>query len=187
MFTEIGKESYVHNPLSLAFAEPSNRGMFKQMYDFSRKDVYALPGLLASIGRRNPVDYDNTAFQYGHKTDLGLWEYLKQDPERLMVFNNGMRSLATVGNTKISGPYPFDERLEGEPCGENEVLTVHIGGKQRQALEAIRKDSPNLKGRMASEGLPNVIEDTKAHGIPDFIEPVPTSFFEPQSIHSKSQ
>ena len=186
MFTETGEETNSHNPLSLAFAKSSNRDMFKQMYDFAGKGVYALPEFLSSTGYRSAGDYSDGAFQVGHRTRLGFWEYLKEDPERLKVFNSGMQSLATIGSNKSAGLYPFDQRLGEKPCSPEEVLIVDIGGGRGQALEAIKKNFPELMGRMILEDLPNVIQEAKASGLPQFIEPRAASFFQPQSVHGMS-
>lgn len=186
MFTETNEGQYAHNPFSRVFTTPTNRDMFQQMYDFTGKGVYTLPEFLASIGWRNPEDYNYSAFQFGHKTDLGLWEHLKEDPRRLKLFNSGMQSLATIGSNRNSNLYPFDKQLGGEePCGQNEVLLVDIGGGRGQALQAIKVKFPELKGKMILEDLPNVIEDAKAMGLPDYIEPRAASFFEPQPVHGE--
>ena len=186
MFNETGEATYSHNPLSLAFAKSSNRDMFKQMYDFAGKGVYALPEFLASTGYKHAGDYSDGSFQLGHSTSLGIWEFLKEDPERLKVFNSGMQSLATIGNNKSAGSYPFDRQLGETPCSPEEVLIVDIGGGRGQALEAIKENFPELKGRMILEDLPNVIEEAKASGLPPFIETRAASFFEPQSMHGTS-
>lgn len=162
--------------------------MFKQMYDFLGKGVYSLPEYLPSTGWKNPEEYDNSAFNFGHKTKLGFWDYLKQDPERLKVFNSGMRSLATIGTVTGGGPYPFGEELGTEKCAEGEALLVDVGGGRGQALEAIRESFPELegKGKLVLQDLPDVIADAKAGGLHESIEVHPASFFEPQPIKGTS-
>ena len=160
--------------------------MFKQMYDFLGKGVYALPQFLESTEYQNPTDYDNAAFQYGHNTSLGFWEYLKEDPERAKIFNNGMQSLATIGGAaRSAGPYPFDEKLGIEEVDETDVAIVDVGGGRGQALEAIKTAYPTLKGRMMLQDMRDVIEDAKASGLPSFIEPMVASFFERQPVEGK--
>ncbi|MCJ1286657.1 hypothetical protein MMC26_006003 [Xylographa opegraphella] len=183
LFREISPSHYTHNAFSTIFLIPSNRDMFKQMYDFLGQGVYAMPHFLNSRGYQNPTEYHDSAFHYGHHTRLGFWEYLKADPERARLFNSGMRSLATVGSANRSaGPYPFGEELGTEEVRDTDVLVVDVGGGRGQVLEAIKASFPSLKGRMVLQDVPDVIEDAEASGLPGFIEPMAVSFFEPQPI-----
>ena len=186
LFQEVSPLHYAHNAFSAIFLVAANRDMFQQMYDFLGQGVYAIPHFLASINYQNPTDYDNSAFQYGHHTSLGFWEYLKEDPERAKVFNSGMRSLATVGGAaRSAGPYPFEEQLGTEDVKETDVAIVDLGGGRGQALRAIKTAYPRLKGRMVLQDMRDVIEDAKADGLPSFIEPMAASFFEPQPVKGK--
>ena len=186
LFQEVSPLHYAHNAFSTIFLVPANRDMFRQMYDFLGQGVYAIPHFLASINYKNPTDYNNSAFQYGHHTSLGFWEYLKEDPERAKVFNSGMRSLATVGGAAGSaGPYPFEEQLGTEDIKEIDVAIVDLGGGRGQALRAVKAASPGLKGRMVLQDRKDVIEDAKVDGLPTFIEPMVASFFEPQPVKGK--
>ena len=160
--------------------------MFTQMYDFLGQGVYAMPHFLASIQYQNPTDYHKGAFQFAHRTGLGFWEYLKEDPKRMKLFNSGMRSLATIGGAaKSAGPYPFEKEFGREEIKDTDVAIVDVGGGRGQALEAIKTAFPGMKGRMLLQDVPNVIEDAKAGGLPSFIEPMAASFFEPQPVRGK--
>ena len=97
-----------------------------------------------------------------------------------------MQSLATVGhNASSAGPYPFGEELRTEKISETDVVIVDVGGGRGQALEAIRTVFPRLKGRMVLQDVPDVIEDAKASGLPGFIGPMASSFFERQLIEGE--
>lgn len=160
--------------------------MFKQMYDFLGLGVYSMPQYLASTNHRNPTDYHNGAFQYGHRTTLGPFEYVKKDPERLKVYNSAMQSLTTIGAAgKAAGAFPFEEELGQEGIVETDVLVVDVGGGRGQALRAIREKFPGLKGRMILQDLPEVIGDAEASGLPSFIEPMVASFFKSQPVEGK--
>ena len=155
--------------------------MFRQMYDFAGQAVYSLPKFLASADWRNPTEYDRSAFQYGHHTELGFWEYLKQDPERTKVFNSGMRSLATLSaSSKSTGAYPFDEELAKESVTDTDVLVVDVGGGRGHVLESIKAVFPQLKGRMILQDVQEVIENARAGGLAADIEPQVASFFDSQ-------
>ena len=186
LFQEVSPLHYAHNAFSAIFLVDANRDMFQQMYDFLGQGVYAIPYFLTSTNYQNPTDYNNSAFQYGHHTSLGFWEYLKEDPERAKVFNSGMRSLATVGGaTGSAGPYPFEEQLGTEDVEETDIAIVDVGGGRGQALRAIKAVSPRVKGRMVLQDRRDVIEDAKVEGLPSFIEPMAASFFEPQPVKGK--
>ena len=183
LFNETSPSHYTQNAFSSVFLIPANRNMFKQMYDFLGLGVYTMPQFLESIDYRNPTDYNNGAFQYGHRTKLGFFDYMKDDPERIKVFNSGMQSLATIGDArKSAGPFPFDKKLKGEDLSATDVLIVDVGGGRGQALKAIIETFPTLKGRMILQDMPDVIEDAKADDLPSFIEPMAASFFERQPV-----
>ena len=147
-----------------------------------------MPHFLESSKYQTPTGYNDGAFQYGHRTHLGFWEYLKEEPERMTIFNSGMRSLATIGGaTRSAGSYPFDEELSKYDLGDDDVAVVDVGGGRGQALEAIRQAFPGLKGRMVLQDVREVIEDARAKGLPSFIEPMVSSFFEPQPVKGKRE
>ena len=187
LFQEVSPAHYIQNPFSAIFLLPSNRDMFKQMYDFLGRGVYTMPHFLESTKYRNPTDYNNSAFQYGHHTSLGFWEYLKEDPERMKVFSSGMQSLTTIGGaSRSAGPYPFDKELEMEEVKDSDVVIVDVGGGRGQALQAIKAAFPGLKGRMVLQDVGDVVEDARASRLPSFIEPMAASFFERQPVEGKS-
>lgn len=99
-------------------------------------------------------------------------------------FNTGMR-IGKIG--RRASVFPFGDVLERHPCGENDVAIVDVGGGRGQALETIREDCPTIKGRMILQDLPNVIEDALTKGMPPFIEIIPGSFFEKQSVKGKTE
>ena len=182
LFTEIGKELYTHNAYSRCFLRQADRDMFRQMYDFGGKATYALPEFLHRTQWRNPDDYGNSAWQLGNQTDLGIWEFLEADPQRMRVFNSGMRSIATVSHSDV-GPYPFAQELNAEPLTADEIVLVDVGGGHGQALERIKKDFPTLQGRLCLQDQAHVIEEVRAKGLlPGDIETQATSFFQPNPV-----
>ncbi|KAH8126016.1 S-adenosyl-L-methionine-dependent methyltransferase [Trichoderma asperelloides] len=181
VFDNPSEGHYSHNAASRAFLKEQNRDMFQQMYDFVGKGTYALPQYFKLTNWKNPNDYHNSAFHLGQNTKLGFWEYLKEDPERMRLFNSGMRSVATIGGeNKSSGPFPF-EILVGADPGE-QVTVVDVGGGRGQALEAIYENYPSIKWNMILQDQPDVVEDAKAKGLPSYIQGQGGSFFEPQTV-----
>ena len=182
---ETCEERYTHNNLSRAYLRSENRDMMAQMYDFTCKGVFALPEYGIKTEWQSNGNYSDGPFQLGARTELGFWEYLNDIPERMQLFNSGMRSQTTVGNGRLSGAYPFGEELNKKPIHDNEVLIVDVGGGRGQSLEAIKQDYPHIKGRLILQDLPDVIDDAKLNGLPPFIETDVASFFEPQHIQGK--
>lgn len=182
IFAEEGEELYAHNALSRGFLVPESLSMFKEIYDLACKGAYALPEFLAKTGWKNPEDYNNSAFHLGAHTELGLWEYLEADPEKLQAFNNGMRSQATV--KAFDSSYPFEAELNKEPVKEGEVVLVDVGGGRGHALERIKQRFPGLKGRLVLQDQDPVIKDGIAGGLSAEIEPQVASFFEPNPVRN---
>ena len=76
--------------------------------------------------------------------------------------------------------FPFQKALELDPPEtESGIAVVDVGGGRGQALEGIRQEYPGIKGRMVLLDLPGVITDAKNNGLPQYIETVPGSFFDP--------
>ncbi|KAA8648089.1 uncharacterized protein ATNIH1004_003972 [Aspergillus tanneri] len=178
-FTSPAVNHYAHNALSRAFMSPDNRALFAQMYDFTGEGVLAIPRFGESVHWKTAGDYYKGPFQLALGTDLGYWEYLAAHPGRMSSFNTGMR-LGKIGC--LTSAFPFGVALACDPCAENGVAIVDVGGGRGQSLEAIRKDWPEIKGRFVLQDLPDVIQDTKTKGIPAGIEPMPSSFFNEQPV-----
>ncbi|KAL8792761.1 MAG: hypothetical protein Q9195_004648 [Heterodermia aff. obscurata] len=179
---ELAQELKVNEHL-LVFLIPANRDMFKQMYDFLGLGVYTMPQFLKSKNHQNPIDYNDGAFQYGHRTTLGPFEYVKADPERIKTYNSAMQSLATIGDAaKSAGSFPYGQVMGEGKIVDTDVMIVDVGGGRGQVLTAIKQVFPDLKGRMILQDRRDVIEDAKASGLPSFIEPMAASFFELQPV-----
>lgn len=180
IFTEAGEDRYAHNELSRAFLVPETLSMFSEIYDMAGKAAYALPEFLAKTNYKNPEDYNNSAFHLGAHTELGFWEYLEADEEKLQAFNNGMRSQATVKDFDSS--YPFEAELNDSPLGPEDVVLVDVGGGRGHALERIKQRFPNLKGKLVLQDQAAVIKDAVAGGLSAEIEAQAASFFEPNPV-----
>lgn len=185
IFRETSEENYAHNSISSTLIDETNRALITLMYDYNGRGVIALPEFLSQHRWKTHGSYTDCAFKLGARTNLGMWEYLKEDHERRKVFDMGMRSkiVGELSTGKLSGPFPFGDELSKEPLKKGQVMIVDIGGGGGQALEAIKADHPELGGRFVLQDLEDVIEDAVAAGLPGFIEPVVGSFFETQKIH----
>ena len=180
IFAEAGEELYAHNALSRSFLVPETLSMFKEIYDLVGKGAYALPEFLQKTGWKNPEDYNNSAFHLGAHTELGLWEYLEADPEKLQAFNNGMRSQATV--KAFDSSYPFEAELNREAVKEGDIVLVDVGGGRGHALERVKQRFPGLKGRLVLQDQKSVVQDAITGGLSSEIEPQAASFFEQNPV-----
>ncbi|KAF4536159.1 O-methyltransferase [Lasiodiplodia theobromae] len=178
-FTSPKTSTYAHSALSRVYLSPDNRALSAQMYDFTGQGVLAIPAFGESNGWKTAGDYYHGPFQLALSTDLGYWEYLAAHPERMKSFNTGMR-VGKIG--RRANAFPFGDVLELDPCKEDEVAIVDVGGGRGQSLETIREDWPLLKGRFVLQDLPGVIKDAEAKGVPEFIETCPLSFFDKQPV-----
>ena len=79
-------------------------------------------------------------------TELGLWEYLEADPEKLLS------SALTVACERMplstASSYPFKAELNKDPVKEGEVVLVDMSGGRGHALERVTQWFPGLKGRL---------------------------------------
>ena len=99
------------------------------------------------------------------------------------MYNSAMQSSATIGDArKSAGSFPYYQVMGKGEVMDTDVMIVDVGGGRGQALRAIREAFPNLKGRMILQDKPDMIEDAKASGLPNFIEPMAASFFELQPV-----
>ncbi|KAF2203259.1 S-adenosyl-L-methionine-dependent methyltransferase [Delitschia confertaspora ATCC 74209] len=183
LFANPSPNHYVHTPLSRAYLTPANRAMTAQMYDFTCKGVFALPEFLLLNKFDSAGTYESGAFQMGANTDLTFWDYLAAVPERMQLFSAGMRAATTIGSGRASGAFPFGEALAEDPvANEDDVAVVDVGGGRGQALEAIQRDWPGMKGKLVLQDLPHVVKDAEKKGLPEWMGTSGGSFFEEQKI-----
>lgn len=137
-----------------------------------------LPEYIEHIGRRNPQDTENALFQYAHQTKLTMFEYLKTQPKQLSVFSKYMAASAQIQESGLhailSSLFASSQYLHRES-----VLLVDVGGGRGQVLRELRKQRPDLQGRMIVQDLPQEVQDVQ---YTDGVEAMPFDFFMPQPI-----
>jgi hypothetical protein len=180
IFVETGRERYASNHFSRILGTPENRAHFQIQNTIVGPAAGALGAYLETHNLRSPTDHHDSPLQFALKTPYDFWGYLKEDPMRAKMFNQSMRSSAIVGAAGVP-PFPFADELKCD--SEEEVLIVDVGGGKGQALEFIRNDFPELKGRMIVQDLPGVIKDTNGSShLPSSIETMAADFFKPQPV-----
>lgn len=121
-------------------------------------------------------------FQVGHSTSKHLFEYLGENPQRGVRFNNHMEGY-TAGRAVWYGRgcVPVNEILGATVASEKgEVLLVDIGGGTGRDIVGFHKQFPDIPGRLVLQDLPAVIADAK--NLPQAVEPMAHDFFSPQPI-----
>ncbi|KAF2123485.1 S-adenosyl-L-methionine-dependent methyltransferase [Dothidotthia symphoricarpi CBS 119687] len=179
LIAQTSEQHYAHSAISRALISSANRDLITLMYDYNGRAIFALPEFLKSRQWQDPGTYEHCAFMFGSRTELPMWEYRDQNEDCRKVFDSGMRSeiVASLSTEKSSGPFAFGEEL-GHEAIEDGVTIIDLGGGRGQALEQIRADHPELKGRFVLLDLKPVIDRAIEIGLPSWIEPVVGSFFE---------
>ena len=150
-----------------------------------------LPEYLASINFRSPSDPKSALFHYANDTKLDMFQWLRTQPEQLAVFADynaaSMRLQEPYLKPTINALLPKitpAERVAGNKLAQDVVLLVDVGAGRGQALRAVRKDRPDLVGRMIAQDLPEVISGRE---IVEGVETMAYDFFEPQPVKGDSQ
>lgn len=202
---ERAENTYGHSALSRELIDPNFRTVFVGMYvprkQFTTVAVMSLiasrtstagltmaklPECLATINFHSPADSDNALFQYALGTNLNMFQWLETQPEHLVTFSAYNAALtktrgpvlrATLcGLLSAKEPATPSERA---PIEENVVLLVDVGASRGQVLGDIRKERPDLVGRMIAQDLPGVLADRE---IADGVEKMAFDFFQPQPV-----
>ena len=142
-----------------------------------------LPEYLAKIEYRNPGDDPNDPglFQWSHNTDVGFFEFIRSKPEMVEMMGKMMRLSVELEKETFHQDfvYPFEEKLGGDLSSDDEVVLVDIGGGFGQVLDGVRKNCPDLKGRLVLQDLP---ETVKGHVQVENMDVVGHDFFTPQPV-----
>lgn len=161
----------------IAALEASTHALTKDLYRSGLFSPYMikLPAYLSSNSFRNPTDTNRTLFNYAASTNLGYFEWLQHQPEQLAAFSATMAASSDMGTkraaTTVSNLFPANLVAN--------VLLVDVGGGKGKILEDVRKQRPDLKGKMIVQDLPQEIDDREtAEGV----EVMVYDFFTPQPI-----
>lgn len=145
-----------------------------------------LPEYLASIEFSNPSDPENSLFHYSLGTKLNMFQWLKTQPEQLIMFSEynaaATRLQASSLKATISALFPKVEpvtTVNAIDATENQVMIVDVGAGRGQLLKEFRRERPDLVGRMIAQDLPEVIAGI---ALSDGVETMCHGFFEPQPV-----
>lgn len=139
---------------------------------------------LASISFRNPDNRSPSLFQYSMKTNMGFFEWLHTQPDKLEKFSATMTVITMLDLDTVvkSLATLLGERMEHDQASDD-ALIVDVGGGRGKILHNLRKMSPDLKGRMVVQDLAGEIAGLEAY---DGIETMVHNFLTPQPVKGKS-
>ncbi|CZT50158.1 uncharacterized protein RSE6_11098 [Rhynchosporium secalis] len=158
--------------LSLPPAEASTRHTFDNML---HAQVNSANRYYTKNGFKNPEDAKNSPFSFANgKENMGIFDILEEQPERMKVFNSAMAVHSTIGLKDIIKSYPFDNL---EPNNDGVVL-VDVGGGKGHVINEIRTVYPQIKGSMVLEDMQVVLDGGTV--VPEDVTKQPYDFFKQQ-------
>ncbi|KAI9709673.1 MAG: hypothetical protein M1828_002372 [Chrysothrix sp. TS-e1954] len=186
VFSEAAEDTYAHNPRSIKLLDPTVRDLMIGISATVTATMPKLPEYLASIGFRSPENPKSSLFHYANQTDKGIFEWLQTQPEQLGLFSAAMKASTALRRhstmATISSQFPRKDDstlLNGTHPAEQPVLLVDVGGGRGQIIEDVRKQRPDLKGRMIVQDLSQEIE---GRATVEGVEPMSYNFFTPQPV-----
>ncbi|CZS92918.1 uncharacterized protein RAG0_03423 [Rhynchosporium agropyri] len=158
--------------LSLPPAEASTRHTFDNML---HAQVNSANRYYTKNGFETPDDAKNSPFSFANgKENMGIFDILEEQPERMKVFNSAMAVHSTIGLKDIIKCYPFDNL---EPNNDGVVL-VDVGGGKGHVINEIRTVYPQIKGSMVLEDMQVVLDGGTV--VPEDVTKQPYDFFKQQ-------
>ena len=139
-----------------------------------------VPQYFRNNGSKCPTGTDTTPFQYAMQTDLRLFPWLKQRPDKLNNFNTFMQGNRGSRPRWIDWFPVKEELLDGFKDEKDAVALLDIGGGRGHDLAAARRRFPEAPGRFVLQDLPQVISSLGDLG--EGIEKTEHDFFMPQPI-----
>lgn len=171
------------SPSFKALANPDFGRAFVNCSEFLNPTYHALPELLESTSYRNPDDPKNTAVQKAFGSpDTDLLGILSTKPQAGMGFGMLMGTWGE-GHDLLQHLYPIQSLINTYDGSTSPVMFLDVGGGYGQKAIALKKDFPNLPGKVIVQDLPTTIEHApKVEGI----EFAAHDFFTAQPIKGRS-
>lgn len=141
--------------------------------------IASVPDYFAANGYQNPVDARHGPFSFAYRCEGETYfDYLGKPENARMstAFNETMAMQKTGEETTFVTSYPVSERLSIDDL--ERVLFVDVGGGVGHQLIKFRERAKELKGKLAVEDLPAVLEE--ANELPQDVVKVGHDFFQPQ-------
>ncbi|KAF4156804.1 hypothetical protein CNMCM6936_008158 [Aspergillus lentulus] len=153
---EVAENTYRQTKLSRLWASPKARDYTVHQWENFQTPIWSCIEYFQKFGFQSPTDPRNSpiTFALGGQ-DKSLFDILEEDPRRLEIFNNAMKSLALSVTA-----YRFDKLQPGH----DGILLVDVGGGSGYNIQEICSDYPNLKGRLVLQDIKGTVTHIKADG-----------------------
>ncbi|KAL1968076.1 hypothetical protein VTN77DRAFT_2206 [Rasamsonia byssochlamydoides] len=182
IFSEVEEEVYEHNAFSTRLSTPPiNQSALPMAIRI--REIAKLPEYLAHIAYRNPgADPSQPSlFQWANNTDLEFFQWMQTQTQSdtLAKFNAAMATSIETERANSSGKtfldiYPFERVLaDAQP---EETVVVDVGGGYGHLLREIRRQHPQIRGKMVLEDLPETVKGAVV-GSADNVDIQPYDFF----------
>ena len=112
-----------------------------------------LPDYLAKTGYQDITDNAKTVFQPAWKTDVPVFLWMAQHPDKAAYFNQYMAHRRKDMPTWLS-VFPVEEELKGT---QHDVIFVDVGGNVGHQCAEFKTKYPQLGGRVVLQDLPHAI------------------------------
>lgn len=137
-----------------------------------------LPDFLKDTQYADPEDSTNTGIQRAWKTNLPLFLWFQEQPEKLAYFQHYLLTMNRSGRANFLDAYPVIEKTTTNMDPER-ALFVDVGGGYGTQSIAFRKRYPDLPGKVIIEDLPKTVKQLAQH---PGVEALAQDFFQPQII-----
>ena len=176
---ETARNTWGPNAISQTLTIPAFRDWMKTHYHhLSFSSIF--PQWLAKRQYKDAGSIDDCATS--EVLGMPYWEWLDKNPKESALFDSAM-SIQSFFPPEMRPPYPFNSQLQQIRTDNDAVTLVDIGGGQGHAIQLLRDQYPDVKGRWILQDLPKTIETIDpAHAKQVGFEPTVHDFFEPQPV-----
>lgn len=146
----------------------------------------SMPAYFKDNGYRLPCSSNDGPLQYAYGTNKDTYSYWSTEkPATMANFNVFMQGLfGTPQRLGWTDWFPFEKVcLDGFDEAKSEYLFVDFAGGKGHECELLLRKFPKLRGKLALEELPFVIDDIS--NLDSRVERVKHDFTTPQPIHGK--
>lgn len=154
--------------------------------DFVHSTFIATPRLLRVNGYQDPTDPLNTAMQLAFDAPgKAPYEIFVSKPESAKAIGIIINAIGISPAQQISSVYPIHERLvAGFDASLSDAFFIDIGAGNAHVVKALRREMPDLPGRLVAQDLAPVI--VNASDLPEGVEKQAYDFFTEQPIKGMS-
>lgn len=147
-------------------------------FDTCSPAIQAYPSFLAENNYQDSTDTKNTAFQKGHNTKLGAFEWLSQQPKLFGALQQVMTAMQSSDWLRDLPVLDKAAQDETSHLSESPFLVDVGGGHGHQCVQVLEKH-PTLKGRLVLQDLSQAVD--KLAPI-DGVQVMAQDFFKKQKV-----